>query len=192
MSSAPRTARGRRTREKILASALKEFGKVGYHDASIVRITEGAGVAKALAKKVRLLILDEPTASLNENDSQALLDLLLEFKAQGMTMIMISHKLNEIARVADSVTIIRDGKTVETLVMSEHTGVQDRIIRGMVGRDLEHRYPERPVTDVGEEVFRIENWTVHHPTQAGRVVVDNANLSVRAGEVVGEHGFVEF
>jgi putative multiple sugar transport system ATP-binding protein len=102
---------------------------------------------------------------------------------------MISHKLNEIESIADSTTVIRDGRTVETLDMRSGDVSQERIIRGMVGRDLESRYPER-VSDPGEEVLRIENWTVHHPTQPGRIMVDDASLTVRAGEVVGIAGLM--
>jgi len=146
-------------------------------------------IAKALSKEVRLLILDEPTAALNDDDSEHLLDLLRSLKARGITSIMISHKLNEIASIVDRTTILRDGRTIETLDMSDPASTQDRIIRGMVGRELEHRYPHR-TPDIGAEILRIENWTVHHPTQPGRVVVDNAAFSVRAGEVVGLAGLM--
>ena len=146
-------------------------------------------IAKALSKEVKLLILDEPTAALNDADSDHLLDLLRQLKQRGITSIMISHKLNEIAKIADRTTIIRDGKTIETLDMSEKDSTQNRMIRGMVGRDLEHRYPHR-TPHIGEEAFRVENWTVHHPTQPGRVVVDNASFFVRKGEVVGIAGLM--
>ncbi|MGC4175896.1 multiple monosaccharide ABC transporter ATP-binding protein [Demequina sp.] len=147
-------------------------------------------IAKALSKDVKLLILDEPTAALNDNDSEHLLNLLKGLKEHGITSIMISHKLNEIEYVADRTTIIRDGRTIETIDMSDPASTQDRIIRGMVGRDLEHRYPERIDHTIGDEIFRVENWTVHHPTQPERVVVDNAELFVRAGEVVGIAGLM--
>jgi len=146
-------------------------------------------IAKALSKDVKLLILDEPTAALNDQDSEHLLGLLRQLREQGITCIMISHKLNEIASIADSTTIIRDGRTIETLDMSASDATQNRIIRDMVGRDLEHMYPER-VSQPGGEVFRIEDWTVMHPTQAGRVVVDGAELNVRAGEIVGIAGLM--
>ncbi|KJQ54280.1 multiple monosaccharide ABC transporter ATP-binding protein [Microbacterium sp. SA39] len=146
-------------------------------------------IAKALSKNVRLLILDEPTAALNDTDSAHLLDLLRRLRDGGMTSIIISHKLNEIAAIADRTTVIRDGKTIVTLDMSDPESTQETIIRAMVGRDLANRYPER-VPDVGEEVLRIENWTVHHPTQPGRVMVDDASLTVRAGEVVGIAGLM--
>jgi putative multiple sugar transport system ATP-binding protein len=146
-------------------------------------------IAKALSKRVKLLILDEPTAALNDADSAHLLNLLRHLKGQGITSIMISHKLNEIAEIADSTTIIRDGRTIETLDMVADEVTQERIIKAMVGRDLDHRYPPH-VSNPGAEVLRIEDWTVYHPTQTGRVVVDHANLDVRAGEIVGIAGLM--
>ncbi|WP_100497978.1 multiple monosaccharide ABC transporter ATP-binding protein [Geodermatophilus chilensis] len=145
-------------------------------------------IAKALSKDVRLLILDEPTAALNDNDSAHLLDLLRRLRDRGITCIMISHKLNEITAVSDNVTVIRDGKTVETLSLHAGEVTQERIIRGMVGRDLESYYPERE-SHPGEEVLRVEDWTVWHPTQE-RKIVDGASLTVRAGEVVGIAGLM--
>ncbi len=144
-------------------------------------------IAKALSKEVKLLILDEPTASLSEKDSQALLDLLLEFKQQGITSILISHKLNEISRVADHVTIIRDGRTIETLPRSELT--EDRIITSMVGRSLDDRYPPRQ-PKIGDVVFEVKNWSVYHPLHADRQVIRGIDLNVRRGEVVGIAGLM--
>jgi putative multiple sugar transport system ATP-binding protein len=144
-------------------------------------------IAKALSKEVRLLILDEPTAALNDADSEHLLGLLKGLRQQGMTCIIISHKLNEIKAIADSVTIIRDGHSIETLDVDEIT--EDRIIKGMVGRELDSRYPEH-TPNIGEELLRIENWTVHHPINTERVIVDNANLTVNAGEIVGLAGLM--
>jgi putative multiple sugar transport system ATP-binding protein len=146
-------------------------------------------IAKALSKEVKLLILDEPTAALNDDDSAHLLDLLRGLREQGITCVIISHKLNEIAAVADSLTIIRDGRTIETLDMRAGEVTEDRIISGMVGRDLEHRFPPHE-SHVGAEVLRIEDWTVHSPTQPDRVVVDRANLVLRAGEIVGLAGLM--
>jgi putative multiple sugar transport system ATP-binding protein len=145
-------------------------------------------IAKALSKDVRLLILDEPTAALNDTDSEHLLELLRRLKERGITSIIISHKLNEITSIADSTTVIRDGRTVETLDMHADVVTQERIIRGMVGRDLDSRFPER-TSAPGEEVLRVEDWTVWHPTQ-DRKAVDNASLSVREGEVVGIAGLM--
>src|SRR5690606_15530739 len=146
-------------------------------------------IAKALSKDVRLLILDEPTAALNDQDSEHLLGLIRQLRDRGVTCIMISHKLGEIAEIADTTTIIRDGSTIEQIDMSSPDATTARIIRGMVGRDIDHLFPEH-TSKPGEEVFRIEDWTVMHPTQPGRVVVDGASLNVRAGEIVGIAGLM--
>jgi putative multiple sugar transport system ATP-binding protein len=146
-------------------------------------------IAKALSKDVKLLILDEPTAALNDEDSAHLLDLIRGMRDHGITSIIISHKLNEIRAIADDVTILRDGQTIESLDLRGGDVSEERIIRGMVGRDLESRFPERD-RDPGAEVFRVEDWTVHHPLENSRVVVDKANLTVRAGEVVGIAGLM--
>lgn len=144
-------------------------------------------IAKALSKQVQLLILDEPTASLSEKDSQALLDLLLEFKKQGITSIIISHKLNEISRIADRVTVIRDGKTIKTMNTDQIT--EDRIITSMVGRALEDRYPAR-TPKVGEVVLEVKNWNVFHPQHRERQVIKDVNIVLRRGEVVGIAGLM--
>lgn len=146
-------------------------------------------IAKALSKDVRLLILDEPTAALSEGDSQALLDLLLELKGQGVTSIIISHKLNEVRRVADRVTVIRDGKTISTMDAHTEEITEDRIVRDMVGRDMEHRYPERNRVS-GETLMELRNWNVWHHEHSERQVIKDANLTVHAGEVVGIAGLM--
>ncbi|WP_347311240.1 multiple monosaccharide ABC transporter ATP-binding protein [Defluviimonas sp. SAOS-178_SWC] len=146
-------------------------------------------IAKALSKDVRLLILDEPTAALSEADSQALLDLLLELKAQGVTSIIISHKLNEVRRIADTVTVIRDGATVSTMDARTETITEDRIVRDMVGRDMAHRYPERE-RRAGPVIMELRDWSVWHPEHSGRQVIKSANLTVREGEVVGIAGLM--
>jgi putative multiple sugar transport system ATP-binding protein len=146
-------------------------------------------IAKALSKKVRLLILDEPTASLNETDSTALLDLLVEFRAQGISAILISHKLNEVARVADRITVLRDGRAVDTLDCRAGPVEEDRIIRKMVDRDLEHRYPQRD-PNIGEVVFAVKDWSVYHPAHPGRQVIKNVDFHVRRGEIVGIAGLM--
>ena len=146
-------------------------------------------IAKALNKDVKLLILDEPTAALNENDSQHLLDLILGLKAKGIASIIISHKLNEIEQIADEITIIRDGRTVETLDISRGEINEDRIIRGMVGRSLESRYPDR-TPEIGEVFFEVKDWWVQHPTVSERMVVKGSSLNVRRGEVVGIAGLM--
>jgi putative multiple sugar transport system ATP-binding protein len=170
--------------------------KVGLQESPDTLITDiGVGkqqlveIAKALSKEVRLLILDEPTASLNESDSEALLQLLLQLKAQGISSILISHKLGEVSRVADSITILRDGATIETLDCRNDDITEDRIIRGMVGRDMTHRFPER-TRSIGDIIFEVRDWTVYHPAHADRKVVDNVTLNVRRGEVVGIAGLM--
>ncbi len=146
-------------------------------------------ISKALSRKVRLLILDEPTASLNENDSQALLDLLLELKAQGITCILISHKLNEISRVADAITVLRDGSTVQMLDCREGPVSEDRVIQAMVGREMSDRYPQRQ-PQVGEIVFEVRNWRAHHPQRSDREHLKGIDLNVRRGEIVGIAGLM--
>ncbi|GIF62658.1 xylose ABC transporter ATP-binding protein [Asanoa ishikariensis] len=174
------------------ASLLKSVGLDENPTSPVIQLGVGkqqlVEIAKALSKEVKLLILDEPTAALNDIDSAHLLDLLRRLRDRGITCIMISHKLNEITAIADSTTVIRDGHTVETLDMTDEDSTQARIIRGMVGRDLDSFYPDRE-SHPGEEVFRIEDWTAWHPTQ-DRKVVDGANLNVRAGEVVGIAGLM--
>lgn len=147
-------------------------------------------IAKALAKHAKLLILDEPTASLNEDDSRALLELLLKFKSEGMTSIIISHKLNEIAYVADKITVIRDGSTIETLDKKTDDITEDRIIKGMVGRELVDRFPKRTGVHVGETAMEVRGWNVYHPLYSDRKVVDNVSFRVGKGEVVGICGLM--
>ena len=170
--------------------------KVGLHESPNTLITNmGVGkqqlveIAKALAKKVKLLILDEPTASLNDSDSEKLLDLLLQLKENGISSILISHKLSEVNKVADSITILRDGATIETLDCRKDNITEDRIIRGMVGRDLTHRFPPRE-SKVGDVIFEIRDWNVYHPIHEDRKVSTDINITVRKGEVVGLAGLM--
>ena len=170
---------------------------VGLSDSSRTLIKDiGVGkqqmveIAKALAKNAKLLILDEPTSSLNEEDSRALLDLLLRFKEEGMTCIIISHKLNEVSYVSDEITVVRDGSTIETIDNAGHDIDEDRIIRGMVGREIEDRFPKRPNVQVGDINMEVKNWTVHHPLYPERKVVDGVSMTVRKGEVVGISGLM--
>lgn len=168
--------------------------KVGLREDPKTKITNlGTGrqqlveIAKALSKEVKLLILDEPTASLSENDSDALLNLLMEFRKQGMTSILISHKLNEIRKVADRITILRDGQTIETLDKADIS--EDRIITSMVGRPLEDRFPPR-TPNIGDVVFEVKDWSVYHPIHPDRQVIKGVDVNVRKGEVVGIAGLM--
>ncbi|MBP5222217.1 MAG: sugar ABC transporter ATP-binding protein [Lachnospiraceae bacterium] len=180
------------------AKAAKYLRTVGLKESPEVLIKDiGVGkqqlveIAKALAKNAKLLILDEPTASLNEEDSKALLDLLLQFKKDGMTSIIISHKLNEISYVADKITVIRDGTTIETLNKATDDISEQRIIKGMVGRELSDRFPRRGENILqGEIMMEVKNWSVDHPIYTDRKVVDNVSLNVRRGEVVGISGLM--
>jgi putative multiple sugar transport system ATP-binding protein len=177
---------------EIRTQALLE--KVGLNENPQTLITNlGVGkqqlveIAKALSKEVKLLILDEPTASLNENDSDALLRLLLEFKEHGITSILISHKLNEVRKVADRITVLRDGATIETLESQEIN--EDRIITSMVGRKLVDRFPKR-TPEIGETIFEVKDWIVYHPLYSDRQVIKGVNLHVKRGEIVGIAGLM--
>ncbi len=180
------------------AEADKYLKMVGLEESSKVQVkTIGTGkqqlveIAKALAKNAKLLILDEPTSSLNEEDSRALLDLMLGFKKQGMTMIIISHKLNEVAYVADKITVIRDGTTIETIDNRGPEPVsEERIIKGMVGREMTNRFPAREGVEIGDILMEVDHWTVHHPLYPERKVVDDVSINVRKGEVVGIYGLM--
>ncbi|PWH14058.1 MAG: ABC transporter ATP-binding protein [Anaerolineae bacterium] len=181
---------------EAIAQAKELLNRVGLHESPQTLIADiGVGkqqlveIAKALAKKVKLLILDEPTASLNETDSDKLLSLLLQLKEHGISSILISHKLNEVSRVADSITILRDGTTIETIDCRKEVVDEDRIIRGMVGRDLTHRFPPRHAK-IGEVIFEVRDWNVYHPLHADRKVSDNISFYVRRGEVVGLSGLM--
>lgn len=175
--------------EKILARVgLKEevtvkIGQLGVGKQQLIEI------GKALSKDVKLLILDEPTAALNDNDSAVFLDLVRQLRDSGVSIVIISHKLNEIAEIADRTTILRDGQTIETLDMRDPTSTQNKIISLMVGRELSQRYPNRD-SHIGEELFRVEDWTVYHPTQQDRIIIKDASFNVRHGEVVGIAGLM--
>ncbi|NLK27929.1 MAG: sugar ABC transporter ATP-binding protein [Clostridiales bacterium] len=183
--------------EETYRKADQLLNTVGLRESSKTLVKDiGVGkqqlveIAKALAKNVKLLILDEPTASLNEAESKKLLDLLLQFKKEGLTSIIISHKLNEISYVADKITIIRDGSTIETLDKSKDDISEERIINGMVGRKMTDRFPKRENVTIGEVSLEVRDWTVYHPLYAERKVVDHVSLRVHKGEVVGIAGLM--
>ena len=185
--------------DKTRAEAKKLLDRVGLPEDPDTRVMDiGVGkqqlveIAKALSKDVKLLILDEPTAALNDEDSAHLLDLVRQLRdEQGVTSIIITHKLNEVAAIADNVTIIRDGSTVGVMYVTPETPLdQEELIRKMVGRPLHNLYPNHPSNTPGEEYLRVEDWTVHHPLDAERVIVDHANINVHAGEIVGLAGLM--
>jgi len=146
-------------------------------------------IARALAKNVKLLILDEPTSALNDEESANLLEILRSLREKGLTSIMICHKLNEIASIADAITIIRDGKTVETLEVADGSVNEDRIIQGMVGRTLDSRFPHH-TPHIGEPFFEVRDWVVEHPLTPGRLVCKGSSFYVRSGEIVGFAGLM--
>jgi len=144
-------------------------------------------IAKALSQNVKLLILDEPTAALNEDDSANLLRLLVDLKKQGITSIMISHKLKEVEAIADSLTVLRDGKTI---VRMERSNINEQeIIKNMVGRKIEDIFPKRPAYQGGEVVLE----TAHlnsFDRKLNRYIINDANIKVCKGEVVGIAGLM--
>ena len=183
--------------DETYGQAEKYMREVGLSESSRTLIKDiGTGkqqlveIAKALAKNAKLLILDEPTSSLNESDSKALLDLLLKFKKDGMTCIIISHKLNEVSYVADKITVIRDGSTIETLTKGVDDFSEDRIIKGMVGREIADRFPKRHGVKISDVSMEVKNWTVYHPIYTERKVVDNVSIKIHKGEVVGISGLM--
>lgn len=178
----------RRTRELLTQVGLQESPDALITDLGVGK-QQLVEIAKALSKRVRLLILDEPTASLNEKDSAALLERLVTFRKQGIASILISHKLNEVARIADRITVLRDGRTVDDIDCRTEPVQEDRIIRSMVNRDLAHRFPERDVR-VGDAVMQVEGWSVYHPLHPERQVIKNVDFQVRRGEVVGIAGLM--
>jgi putative multiple sugar transport system ATP-binding protein len=167
---------------------LKENSHTAIKDISVGK-QQLVEIAKALSKNVKLLILDEPTASLNEDDSDHLLKLLVELKEKGLTSILISHKIGEITKVADSITILRDGSTIETLVKGKDDISENRIIKGMVGRELVDRFPKREPR-IGEVAFEVKDWNVFSPINPDHQVIKNINLKVHKGEVVGLAGLM--
>ena len=177
----------RRTAELLKRVGLREHPETLVDDLGLGK-QQLVEIAKALSKEVRLLILDEPTSSLNERDSDALLELLKEFRARGISSILISHKLGEVSKVADTITVLRDGATVARLDCSGGVSEND-IIRDMVGRSLHDRYPARDPR-IGETVLEVRNWTVHHPLHPERKVVDDVGFTLHRGEVLGIAGLM--
>jgi len=181
--------------EETYGQAAKQMERVGLKENPAVLIKDiGTGkqqlveIAKALSKNVKLLILDEPTSSLNEADSKMLLDMLLAFKEEGLTSIIITHKLNEVAYCADKITVVRDGSTIETMENPDHNIDEDRIIKGMVGRELTNRFPTREHNISDEVVLEARNWTVYHPVYTEKCMDKDVSFKVHRGEIIGFSG----
>jgi len=146
-------------------------------------------IAKALSMDVKLLLLDEPTSSLNEDDSQNLLNLLRELKQQGVTCVLISHKLSEVLDIADSITVLRDGKTVCTIDRSNGNMNEQYLIKQMVGREITNIYPARKQKETGETILEVKNWSAYDPN-LGRYVLRDVNFHVKKGEIVAFSGLM--
>lgn len=144
-------------------------------------------IAKALSKNANLLILDEPTSSLTESDVEILLNILKHLKQNGVTCIYISHKLNEVMEIADTVTVIRDGKTIGSDDVKNLT--QEKIINMMVGRELSQLYP-REEHSIGKEIFEVRNFNVFDIKVPNRRIVKNVSFSLREGEILGIAGLI--
>lgn len=179
---------------ETIIQAKKQLEKVGLDVDPGMKVKDlGTGkqqlveIAKALSKNVKILILDEPTSSLNENDSENLLNLIVNLKKQGVTCIMISHKLKEVTAIADRVTVIRDGKTVGQLNKDEIN--EEQIIKYMVGRELTNIYPKRENINIGDVALEVKDWKVYDYT-VSRQLLKGINLTVRKGEILGLAGLM--
>ena len=175
---------------KYIKESKKYLEIVGLHEPPETVVSKlGVGkqqlveIARALSKNAELLIMDEPTSSLNDDESEKLLNLILEFKRQGLTSVIISHKLNEVLKVADTVTILRDGRSIRSYDVKGDELTEGMIIKDMVGRDLTQRFPRRTATP-GETVMEVKNWTVYHPDYHDIKVVDNVSFQLRRGEIL--------
>ncbi|MDC7231391.1 MAG: sugar ABC transporter ATP-binding protein [Sphaerochaetaceae bacterium] len=177
-----------RADELLSLVGLEESSKIAIKDIGVGK-QQLVEIAKALAKNVKVLILDEPTASLNDSDAKKLLDLLLQFKERGMTSILISHKLNEVSYVADRITVIRDGQVITTMDKHEKAFNENEIIKAMVGRSIEDRFPKRNTT-IGEVSLEVEHWNVYNPLNPGKKICDDINIKLHRGEVVGISGLM--
>lgn len=162
----------------------EKVGNIGVGKQQLVEI------AKALSKEVKLLILDEPTAALNEEDSENLLQLMLTFKRQRITSILISHKLKEVLKVSDHITVLRDGQTIKSFDVKKSQVTEGEIIKHMVGRELSNLFPERTDHVKDEIAFEIKDWTVYHPIDLERKILHNIHFNIRRGEIIGIAGLM--
>jgi putative multiple sugar transport system ATP-binding protein len=146
-------------------------------------------IAKALSKNVKLLILDEPTAALNETDSENLLNILRGLRDHGVTCILISHKLREVISIADKITVLRDGQTITTLDAREGPISENVLIKHMVGRSIDNIYPKREHKIGDEVVLEVRNWNAYNPA-LGRTILKDVDINVKKGEIVGLSGLM--
>ena len=181
---------------ETIHQSTKMLQKVGLKLNPEIKVKElGIGkqqlveIAKALSQEVKLLILDEPTAALNEDDCDNLLDLIVDLKNQGVTCIMISHKLKEVIRIADTVTVLRDGQTICTLNAAAGEVNENILVKHMVGREIENIYPKREHKISSEVVFQVQNWTAQDG-QSERNILSNINLHIKRGEIIGLAGLM--
>ena len=177
------------TRELSERYNLKVEAEEKVEDISLA-MRQKLEILKALYRGAHILILDEPTAVLTPQETEELFEQLLLLKESGHTIIFISHKLNEVSYVADKITVVRDGSTIETLTKGVDDFSEDRIIKGMVGREISDRFPKRHNVKIGDVNMEVKNWTVYHPLYTERKVVDNVSIKVRKGEVVGISGLM--
>lgn len=186
------TVNWNKTRLKTI-EILKKVGLNANIDTRVMDLGMGkqqlVEICKALSKDIKILILDEPTAALNDEDSNHLLNLISDLKEHGITCIVISHKLQEVIKVADEITVIRDGRVIETLIKGEDSISEGRIIKGMVGREITDRFPKRQ-NQIGDIRFEIENWNVYDPIDESRHIIKDISINVRKGEIVGLAGLM--
>ena len=180
--------------DKYIVESKKYLDQVGLKEKPETVVSKlGVGkqqlveIARALSKKVEVLILDEPTSSLNDDESEKLLNLILEMKKSGITCIMISHKLDEVLKIADSVTILRDGRSISTFDVKADNLTKPMLIKDMVGRELVNQYPKQTF-NIGDPVFEVKNWSVFHPDYHSMKVVDDASFYLRKGEILAFYG----
>ncbi len=178
---------------RTFQETAKVLGQVGLRlnpGAKVIELGVGSQqlveIAKALSKNAKLLILDEPTAALTETETENLLGILRQLRERGVTCIYISHRLGEVTRIADRVTVLRDGRTIITADAAEMP--QERMIKNMVGRDLTHMYPRRE-RKLGEKVLEVRHWTVRDPV-TDDLKVNDVSFEVRRGEIVGIAGLM--
>lgn len=144
-------------------------------------------IARALSQNAEILILDEPTSALTEKEVEQLFELIRQLKEKKVTMIYISHKLEEVFKIADRVTVLRDGATVGESKISEIT--KEKLISLMVGREITAMYPKEKF-ERGEKILEVKNFSVNHPFLPGEKIVKNANFSAYKGEILGIAGLM--